>query len=470
MSSSNSHIQSFVVPTEDIKYNGSNHGKMVIYFLAQMQICYPEIYLWLTTQLLPRDSPHHERCWFKVSAEPVEGDKVDSESPESPNAGIIMVNSDEPPSTSSSSSNSAAPPAVSNRRESGGHSLFGNLAGIDLDTDSTSGSAKPTHSAYFTNDPFGHERCRIKVSDARTVAEKELAFGSSMRSASACLVLCCTTSIKNKLMTNLDFKHASSVGRVDVMLLITRILDSNNFSSSLKKNMLNPFSFPILLEFLKVSQGGDSLSAYTKRFNDKLLGLNTLGAMLSDKDDVQLLLNNIWGQLFLHGMHDSYSRVKCNANEKEELDYPKPELEYVQTTARVWEESIIRRKKMMGGKSMDTRANAMDVDSDEDSHGHARSTKTSTKRSWTREEKDEQVKVAVAAARKTANARYDQLKATHQSKVKAMDTKKNAYCFLCGYNKGHQSHLCERIPTNLKADALKEFERQSAWLASNSKK
>jgi hypothetical protein len=78
-----------------------------------------------------------------------------------------------------------------NRRESCGHSLFGNIAGIDLH-DSSGADSKPTHSAYYPNDPFGVPRCHILCKDARRVAEKELSFGSSMRAAAACFVSCCT--------------------------------------------------------------------------------------------------------------------------------------------------------------------------------------------------------------------------------------------------------------------------------------
>jgi hypothetical protein len=480
MSFNSMNAQSFTTPGEDLKYNGNNHGKVVVYFMGQIQICYPAIYLWLTTGQLPRDSPHHPKCWFDAGADC----KDAAETPESPNVGIIMVNSEADPVTSASSSNSqtaaasssssssSSSKATSNRRESGGHALFGNLGGIDLDSTAKDGSGPVVNAAYFDKDPFGHARCKIKCSDARTVAEKELEFGSAMRAACACMLLCYTPSIKNKLLTNLDFRHASSVGRIDVMLLIMRVLDSNHFSSTIRKNMLNTFSFPILLDFLKINQGGDSLATFTKRFNDKLLGLNTLGAMVSDTAPVQLLLNNLWGQLYLFGLNESYARLKCNACEKDDLDFPKTELEHIQATSRVWEESIIRRRKLMGksGGGVDVKANVATVDSDDEYEGQSKKSSKAVKKTWTREEKDEQVKVAVAAAHKSAKVRYDQLKSTHQSKIKSMDTKKNAYCFLCGYNKGHNSHLCERIPGNLKADALKEFERQSAWLASNSKK
>ena len=464
--------QSFTAPGEDLKYNGANHGKVVIYFMGQMQICYPPVYLWLTSNQLPRDSPHNPRCWYDANGI----EDVPLEEPESPNCGVIMVSADKVPKTSASSSNvetgssasdSTNVPKASNRRESGGHALFGNLGGIDLNAGSV--DSPPTCAAYFTGDPFGGARCKIRCSDARTVADKELQFGSLMRAASACMLLCLTHSIKNKLMTNLDFRHAAGVGRVDVMLFVMRILDSNHFSSTIHKNMLNTFSFPILLEFLKITQGSDSLAGYTKRFNDKLLGLNTLGALVSTEAQVQLLLNNLWGQLFIYGLNDAYSRGKYNACEKGELDYPKPELEIMQSTARVWEESSIRRKKMFS-KPGDVKVNAATLDSDDDMDADEKKHSKSTKKSWTREEKDQQVKIAVAVARKAADQRFDQLKSNHQAKVKSMGNKKNSYCFLCGYNKGHPSHLCGRLPSNLKADALAEFNRQSEWLASNSRK
>ena len=204
------------------------------------------------------------------------------------------------------------------------------------------------------------------------------------------------------------------------------------------------------------------MGQYIKRFNDQLVGLNTLGALMSEDEKTQLLLNNLWGQMFVHGLSSSFNRVINNAVDKDELEYPNAGIEKLQNQARVWDELNGRRRDSR--KTADTSARRVEMDESDDDEPSK--DKKETKAAKKAKALKQNLPGMKEAERKRQEAAIDvkvaQIRKDFDKKYKSLT--KNTYCFLCGYNKGHHSHLCHRLPSSLHADALTQFNKQQEWL------
>ena len=476
---------------DPIKYNGSNLEAMLIWFMERVQVGYPEIFTLLVQQKLPIWHPQNPDCSLKARDAP----KIQKNSnftdyycvPVSPNEGMIMTESktfanvseesssvsndessdaDSPPESQSSK----APGVGKKSRESlgGMNPLFGNMGGMFASEPESRSVAKCA--AYFPGDPFEHERCTILLDDERKCSEYEQAFGGQMQSVCGQVLMCLVQVTKNKANTIPDFRKAQIVGRVDIMIFILRNMDVSNLSAILRKNMLNTQSFPVLVKFFAISQSGDSMDDYIKKFNNGVVALATLGAMVGTDKSSITLIENIWGQLFLYGLNSSYKRLIINAVEKGQLEFPDSTIDKVQGTAKGWEVMNLRRNNFQSSSTSST-ANATFTDMEEDEpdvkakggkkHGYAK-----------HNQKD--VNDAVEKARAECNkkqqvaiqAKVAEIHKQYEKKLQAT----SPYCFLCGYNKGHESYKCSRLPTNLVSDAKTEFDRQHAFLSRRKKK
>jgi len=470
MSNSTSFTQrcNFSEVPASVIYDGSGFQKTVQHLMEQIQREAPMVYDFLARQHLPPFSPHNELCLYKTKSK----DDDESGVPVSRNVGIIMVteataeNVTEKFASEKSSSSSADvvpdPKAKEDRRSSSGHALFGSYGLVHDEEDEVK-----THGAYFIGDPFGVKRCRVMLDDHNEVVLHEYTFGLALKSVCALIIQYLSQKMKNHLNTNEDFKTASVVGRPDVMILIARLMDISNLSSITKKNMLNANSFTMLRKFLVIQQDGQSLALYEKRFMDQLAAINSMGAMFSSVKEVQLLLNNLWGQLWYSGLSPDYNKMKVRMLERDELQYPEATLTTAVEKSKVFYGHLESSNHVFGNKSKVVTANA--VASDASSNPPADTSVSKKSGAKDRKQLADQKAAAVAVARVKFQAEFDARYAVLQSKYdKAVRPESKPLCAICGYNKGHNTFECGLLSASLKAKAQTVYDEQAAYRKKNS--
>jgi len=474
MSSSNQSYQqrcNFSSPSKEFQYDGTNFQLVLTFIMSKVQLEAPMIGELIIRQKLPPFSPHNENCMFKASSNDKSAIVV-----ESPSSDMIMLPSASDKETqekfvekSASQSSSEAPKVPVDRRSSGGHAIFGSFGLMDDSFGKSSESVKADHGEYFDGDPFGVERCKTPLAQVSEVIGLEYQFSLALKSVCAFVMMCLCLPQRNHLLTNDDFKKAASVGRPDVMLLLMRLMDLSHTSSINRKNLLDASSFLVFRKFLTIQQDGQSLANYEKRFLDQLTGLNTMGALVSATDEVQLLLNNIWGQLFYQGLSPDYNKMKGRLLEKQKLEYPHVTITSAVENAKEFHRHVESQTHVFGKGNQNVGANACSTPNESTASVHAKGSPAAKKaiaadkkklmdecRVKMKKEMDERIDVRVVEIK----ANYAKL----QSKL----DKANAYqakpmCHLCGYNKGHHTHACSSLSSAQKAQALVVYNEQVAY-------
>ena len=357
-----------------------------------------------------------------------------------------------------SDSSSIAP---KNRRESGGHALFGSLPGVFRD-DIEIVKDRPENAAYYERDCFGNARCNVHPKDLSHVIAFESEFNCDMLKCCAYILKLCSIKARNHLNTNADFKTASRVGRPDIMIHIMRILSSSGFGLLRKKNLLDYHSYSVLVGFLSIKQGNESLADYDRKFGEALTKLNSTGCCVSNNDDVQLFVNNLFGQTYLHGTN-KYFRDIAKASEADKLSYPDVPLAVITELVKEWDRNLKERAAVYAKDNKEIKANRAVVVDDEDDDIQPIS-------KVNRNAQKLVVKKAVTEAKAKQKIELEKVHGKaldHAAQLKAYVAK--PYCAFHGYDT-HDTHMCKLLSAELKEKALAVFEKRKKFLASKTSK
>ena len=308
-----------------------------------------------------------------------------------------------------------------------------------------------------------------KVND---VVLLEYSFGLALKSVCALVTQYLSQKMRNHLNTNADFKLATNVGRPDVMILIVRLMDLSTLSSMNRKNLLDANTFVMFKKFLLIQQDGQSLAAYEKRFMDQLTSINSLGALMSKTAEVQLLLNNVWGQVYLAGLSPDYNKMKLRLLEKYQMEYPHVAIASTVEKAKVFHQHLESSNHVFGNKNQNVGANMStpNASSSNSNPDVPNPTPTTNGKKDKKDKKllaDEKATYVAAAKLKVqvaCDARYAQLQSKYDKAVKPAS---KPLCHICGYNKGHPTHECGMLSTALKAKALVVFNEQKDFRKKN---
>ena len=142
--------------------------------------------------------------------------------------------------------------------------------------------------------------------------------------------------------------------------------------------------------------------SYTTRFVKLIEKMNSIGGFMLDKPDVKILVNNMFGQAYIHGLNSNYDKKKADALDKDLLEYPKLQLDHARQMVIKWTQlQEVVRKDVFGSKDTpsDIIANVANTDD--------RDISPTTRDKHTAASVAKAVKAAVANERKQAASRAD---------------------------------------------------------------
>jgi hypothetical protein len=432
----------------------------------------PEVSMMLVCQELPNKSPHNPRCLFMVTPDespededkqgtPVPSGNLSEEATAKLKAAVRKVKIDSttvvPLSphpmmvmrpTKAEKVGDAVAEGVKRENKSRRTSMSRTL---DFDSESEDDeNTHPTHFAFYESDPYRHKRCRVLKSSVMQVSEFESAWRLQCLRICGVIVLCITNNVKVTLNANPDFKRATLAGRPDIMLFIMRKMNVSGSGAMQRQNFYDVRIHNLFVRMLETrQQPKETLEAYIKRFDEQLEGIGLMGGFIQDGKSflkpLQCFINNLLGQMFLHGLGPEFAKKIATAMDKDELKYPECTLDWIKRKALDWYMMMQNTKDLSKNQSSVT---TNDVKANKASKASAGDKAPPLSKF------DKAVQLAVAEVGRKTTAAADKIMSDGYEKKRVNETKTQespqAKCDYCGKGKGHWTGQCPKLPQGLK--------------------